>query len=209
MTAAAAVARPRVTVAMGMQRPSPASRPAAASVAVVRGLAGLLPVRLASMADGGSHRRNPDLAVAVIKPGVLAPGVLALLRCPCRVHCLSLRSVLGCQRAAIWSPTGAELRTLSYPALTICCRLLPRTGTQRARLVWSVKTDRPLITGGQGRPHGGRATALELPPGKCGILATGPQEGPANAPEIVALARVFRLIASSGFRVECWRRSGK
>jgi hypothetical protein len=43
----------------------------------------------------------------------------------------------------------------------------------------------------------------------CGILATLAQEGPANTTEIVALARVFGLIAASGFRVKSWRRSGK
>jgi hypothetical protein len=42
---------------------------------------------------------------------------------------------------------------------------------------------------------------LDPPKGECGILATGSQEGPVNTPEIVALTRVFRLIAASGFRV--------
>src|ERR1022692_3370928 len=75
---------------------TPAAGSLSRSVAVLRDVAGLVGVALlALVANRGGDCRNPDLAVAIVEALVLALEVLALLRRPFRVHCLTLQSVRG------------------------------------------------------------------------------------------------------------------
>ena len=152
--------------------------------------------QLALMAHGGGHRRNSDLAVAVVELAVTALGVLGsapllLIDCMTSLFLASQRF----RYAYIWSPTGAEMRRQSCPIVAF------GRDSERAlsrRDIPTVKVNPALTFYRQACDITGSRPSCPAGLAQCGILATGPQEGPVNRPEIVAMTRFFRLIAAQG-----------
>src|SRR4029453_7618864 len=133
----------------------------------------------------GRNCGNPDLAVAFIEVCVLPCGVLLLLRC-FRDHCPELRSFLGVPRTQCGESVG---RNCAANRVVLChfgrLPLFRQYRYRHGKLLLKVLRGKSFLMAAA------RGTG-------CGIPSTGPQEGMADALEIMASPSFFRLIAASG-----------